>query len=187
MSRLSAGWLVLGSGLQPEHILQCDQGNGTVRHMQAGKAEKQPPTHSTGDTAHADSIVLYCTPQEGFKCTCTPAVCWHLCLLRVSHSQRLVFATVGNTHRQSSFAVSLSTMTPRCWQQLATRTLCSSAAAHHHHQHQRICFCCCPAAAAGPLSWPPKGRHLQVLCCCSWTLSFRFQTAAVLLAQVSTP
>jgi hypothetical protein len=24
--------------------------------MQAGKAEKQPPTHSTGDTAHADSM-----------------------------------------------------------------------------------------------------------------------------------
>jgi hypothetical protein len=26
--------------------------------MQAGKAEKQPPTHSTGDTAHAESVVV---------------------------------------------------------------------------------------------------------------------------------
>jgi hypothetical protein len=37
---------------------ECYQGNGTVRHMQAGKAEKQPPTHSTGDTAHADSTAV---------------------------------------------------------------------------------------------------------------------------------
>jgi hypothetical protein len=46
-----------------------NEGNGTVRHMQAGKADKQPPTHATGDTAHADSTAVYmqrCPHQ--FKC-----------------------------------------------------------------------------------------------------------------------
>jgi hypothetical protein len=36
--------------------------------MQAGKAEKQPPTHSTGDTAHADSM-LPIKPGNGNKVT----------------------------------------------------------------------------------------------------------------------
>jgi hypothetical protein len=31
--------------------------------MQAGKAAKQPPTHTTGDTAHADSTAV-CTRKS---------------------------------------------------------------------------------------------------------------------------
>jgi hypothetical protein len=35
--------------------------------MQARKAEKQPPTHSTGDTVHADSTAV-CTQRCPHQC-----------------------------------------------------------------------------------------------------------------------
>jgi hypothetical protein len=49
--------------------------------MQAGKAEKQPPTHSTGDTAHADSTAV-CTQRCAVCCFVVVAVVarnmpWH--------------------------------------------------------------------------------------------------------------
>jgi hypothetical protein len=38
-------------------LLTCFACCAVSIYMQAGKADKQPPTHATGDTAHADSTV----------------------------------------------------------------------------------------------------------------------------------
>jgi hypothetical protein len=54
---------------------------GTVRHMQAGKTDKQPPTHATGDTAHADSTAYHVTQRNaGFEITRASNSCtaWNL-------------------------------------------------------------------------------------------------------------
>jgi hypothetical protein len=46
--------------------------------MQAGTAEKQPPTHSTGDTAHADSTAV-CTRLEAVV-PCTRRRSYYFCI-----------------------------------------------------------------------------------------------------------
>jgi hypothetical protein len=48
-----------------QHRTACNQadsvayrlGDGTVRHMEAGKADQQHPTHATGETAHTACVL----------------------------------------------------------------------------------------------------------------------------------
>jgi hypothetical protein len=85
--------------------------------MQAGKADKQPPTHATGDTAHADSTAVCTLMYAGPYCQLmvVAGLCAADCCAELAQLLN-VFEVRNTATAQCMVAVWLLHLVPhRCW------------------------------------------------------------------------